>query len=114
MSDTLNAMRSRAGLYPTKFNQRESALAKTISNGLGAFTIVAAGEATTAGGAAAEDISLSGVLASDLCICTLQAKGATPRTILTAATDADKITVTWSGDPSTDHVVTYLVLRALS
>jgi hypothetical protein len=74
--------------------------------------VVYAGEHTTAGGAAAEDITVTGALATDLAVCTLHTKGATPRVIVTALAAADKVTVTFDGDPSTDHVVTYTVLRA--
>jgi len=73
-----------------------------------------AGEHTTVGGAAAEAITVTGVLDTDLVLVTLHTEGATPRTILTAAaTAADTITVTFSGDPAADHVVTYVVYRAL-
>lgn len=74
--------------------------------------IVFAGEHTTVGGGAAEAIAIPGVLASDLVLTQLETEGATPRTILTAATSADIVTVTFSGDPAADHVVTYQVLRA--
>jgi hypothetical protein len=74
--------------------------------------VVYAGEHTTTGGAAAEDITVTGALATDLAVCTLHTKGATPRVIVTALAATDKVTVTFDGDPSTDHVVTYTVLRA--
>jgi len=72
-----------------------------------------AGEFTTAGGDATESIPAVGALATDLVVVTLHTVGATPRTILTALAVADAITVTMSGDPSTDHVLTYVVLRAV-
>jgi predicted RecA/RadA family phage recombinase len=78
---------------------------------LSGFEIVAAGEATTAGGAAAEDITISGVVATDLCLVTIHTVGSTPRVIVTSLAAAGKITVTFADDPSTDHVVTYIVLR---
>lgn len=67
---------------------------------------------TTVGGAAAEAITVAGVLATDIVHVTLRAVGSTPRTILTAIPSTDTITVTFSGDPSSDHIVTYSVLRA--
>jgi hypothetical protein len=73
---------------------------------------VYAGEFTTVGGDADEAISISGVLATDLVHVTLHTKGATPRTILQAQADTDVINVVMSGDPSTDHILTYSVLRA--
>jgi len=85
----------------------DSATSKNTSD----KSIVAVGEHTTVGGAAAEDITLTGVLATDFVLVTLHTVGSTPRTILTSVAAAGKITVTFSGDPSTDHVVTYLVIR---
>lgn len=76
--------------------------------------IFAAGEFTTAGGDANEAITVTGALATDIAIVTLKTKGATPRTILTAAAATDAINVVLSADPSTDHVLSYMVLRANS
>jgi hypothetical protein len=87
-------------------------LAKLDSGIAPSHIVVAAGKYTTAGGAASEDQTLAGVLATDIVIYSLQDKGATPRTILTGKPDTDKITWTFSGDPSTDHIVSYQVLRA--
>lgn len=67
---------------------------------------------TTVGGDATESIVAAGVLDTDLVQVTLHTPGVTPRTILSAASAADAITVTMSGDPSTDHVLQYIVLRA--
>lgn len=109
---TFKTEASKAGNYPNRrFGQRERKLLESIQ-GAFPFGAMFAAEYTTVGGAAAEAISVPGVLASDVVICSLAAKGATPRTILTAATTADTITVTFSGDPSTDHVVSYVVFRA--
>lgn len=74
--------------------------------------VVAAGEFTTAGGDANETITVAGALATDLVHVTLHTKGASPVTILTASVSAGQIDVVMSGDPSTDHVLTYSVLRA--
>lgn len=71
-----------------------------------------AGTHTTVGGAASEDITVTGAAATDIVSATLRQKGATPRTILTALAATDKITLTFSGDPSTDHKVDYVVFRA--
>jgi len=75
--------------------------------------IVAAGSVTTAGGAAAEVISVEGVLSTDTVIAVLKAVGAGPVTILTVEAGTDQITVTFSGDPSNDHEVSYEVIRAV-
>lgn len=74
--------------------------------------ILATGLFTTLGGDATEVITVQGVETGDTAIVTLNVKGATPRTILTAITSANTITVVLSGDPSTDHVLQYLVVRS--
>ena len=74
--------------------------------------VVYAGEFTTVGGDTDETISVSGVVATDLVHVTLHTAGATPVTIIDAAAGTDQIDVDMSADPSTDHVLTYSVLRA--
>ena len=74
--------------------------------------VMFAGEFTTAGGDANETITVTGALATDLVHATLHTVGGTPRTILTARANTNAIDVVMSGDPSTDHVLTYTVLRA--
>lgn len=76
--------------------------------------VVYAGEHTTVGGAAAEAISVAGVLATDLVFVQLKAQGAAPQTVLIAVPTADTVTVTFSADPSNDHIVYYQVVRATS
>lgn len=76
--------------------------------------VIAAGEFTTAGGDADEAITVAGMLATDLVFVNVQTAGATPRTIVDAAAAAGQINVDMSGDPSTDHVLSYMVLRAIS
>ena len=71
-----------------------------------------AAQYTTVGGAASEAISVPGVLSTDLVWAQLKVAGGTPRTILTAAATNDTVTVVFSGNPSTDHVIYYQVLRA--
>lgn len=75
--------------------------------------VVAAGSHTTAGGDANESISVSGALSTDIAIVVLHTKGATPRTILTAQAASGAIDVEMSGDPSTDHVLKYILVRAV-
>jgi dihydroxyacid dehydratase/phosphogluconate dehydratase len=91
------------------------AIAKKVGLGdiLGAWShyVVAAGSHTTAGGDANESITVSGITSSDIAIVVLHTKGATPRTILTSQAGTDAIAVEMSGDPSTDHVLKYMVIR---
>lgn len=74
--------------------------------------VVYAGEFTTVGGDADEAITVTGAAGTDLVLVSLKTKGSTPRTILTAAAATNAINIVMSGDPSTDHVITYMVLRA--
>jgi len=67
---------------------------------------------STANGGGVNAVTVTGVAATDVVIATLQTAGSTPRTILTAIPTTNTITVTFSGDPSTDHIVSYMVLRA--
>lgn len=76
--------------------------------------VLFAGKFTTLGGDANEQISVAGVLATDIVMVSLQDKGVTPRTILTAKAATDAINLVFSGDPSTDHIVCYEVLRAVA
>ena len=82
-----------------------------IATGNTMYKVVSAGEFTTAGGDASESITDSDVVATDLVIVQLKTEGSTPRTVDAATAAAGAITVTMSGDPSTDHVLQYFVLR---
>lgn len=122
-----------AGGYPSvRFNQRERKLLATVkdyvdtlpagsitlselASGIAPSHVVKfAGKYTTLGGSATEAQTVTGVAATDIVVATLQDKGATPRTILTSKPTLNTITYIFSGDPSTDHVVSYVVLRAAS
>ena len=97
---------TRAGKYPSKrFNQRERKLLQSVSES------VQAGKFTTLGGDATEVITAAGVEATDVVVVSLQAQGAVPRTILKAVPTANTITVTMSGDPSTDHVIAWVAIK---
>lgn len=74
--------------------------------------VFAAGEFTTAGGDADEAITVTGAVATDIVLVTLQTAGAVPVTIIDAAAGVDVIDVDMSADPSTDHVLSFMVLRA--
>lgn len=74
------------------------------------FDIFAAGTHTTVGGAAAEAITVTGVLASDIAFANYSATDDTD-TISDVVCSADTVTVTCSADPSTTHGLHYVVLR---
>lgn len=73
---------------------------------------VAAGIFTTAGGDANESITAAGTLGTDTAIVWVQKAGATPRTVDTITPGTGSIAVVLSGDPSTDHKLAYMVVRA--
>lgn len=75
---------------------------------------VYAGTHTTAGGGATESITVTGAVATDICMCTLETEGATPVTLDAAASNTNAIDLTFSADPSTDHIVSYILFRAAS
>lgn len=106
---------SQAALL-NKMNQiaKKVGLGTLIQGLTGSHYVVAAGEFTTAGGDANESITVSGALASDIVLVTLHTAGSTPRTVVTAQAGADSIAVVMSGDPSTDHVLSYVLLRAVA
>lgn len=122
-----------AGGYPQfRFNQRERKLLASVkayvdslpsgsitlaelSSGIAPSHVVKyAGTFTTLGGDASESITVAGALATDIVCVTVKTAGATPRSIAAAAAGTNAIAVTMSGDPSTDHVLQYVVLRAAS
>lgn len=81
------------------------------TNGL---AVVYAGLKTTAGGSATEAITISNVLVGDIPVVVVNTVGGTPRTVTTAkVTASGTLTVVFSGDPSTDHVLNVVILRAV-
>jgi hypothetical protein len=74
------------------------------------FDIVFAGTHTCVGGAAAETITLTGALATDIAFVTYGATNDTD-TIAKAVMTENTLTVTMSADPGTAHSLHYMVLR---
>ena len=74
------------------------------------WDIFAAGKHTTVGGNAAEAITVTGVLASDIAFACYTTTNDTDL-ISDVACTANTVTVTCSADPSTAHVIDYVVLR---
>lgn len=118
--------------YPQeRFNQRERQVLKSVKvyvdalAGAGSVTLAQlapgvapshvvkyAGTFTTAGGDASETITVTGAAATDIVCVTIKTKGASPVSIAAATAATNAINVTMSADPSTDHVLQYVVLRA--
>ncbi len=80
------------------------------------YGVVAAGSHTTTGGAATEDIEVTGMLQTDVPIVTVQDNGTNNVTLLESKAKAGggNITCTFSGNPGADTIINYIVLRALA
>lgn len=116
---SLAAEAALAHAYPQTLNRRERKIAESVKAYVDgqvtvrpAFVTVAAGTRATVAGSATQTLTISGALSSDLALVVLKTAGATPRTVLTASAGSGAVTVVMSGDPSTDHVLTYMLLRA--
>lgn len=69
---------------------------------------------TTVGGAAAEDVTIAGVVATDVVLVSLKDDGTNNVSISSVATATGKITITFSGNPGNDAIVNILVVRPIS
>lgn len=77
---------------------------------MGAYPKFAANYTTT-GGAAAEAITVTGALVTDIPFVMLQDGGTNTVTVASAAVTANTLTITFSADPGDDAVVSYALLR---
>lgn len=71
-----------------------------------------AGQPTTVGGAAAEAFTVTGAAATDLAFVQIVDNGTGNVTALQAAVTTNTLTVTFSGNPGSDTVFNYQLLRA--
>jgi hypothetical protein len=109
-----------AGQYPSnRFNQRERKLLASVKDyvdaaapSLASHVIKYAAQRTTVGGAAAEAITVTGALATDLAFVQIKDNGTGNVTILQAALTSNTLTVTFSGDPGADTIIYYQIVRA--
>jgi hypothetical protein len=99
--NSLRAHASSSGVEHSLVSQNESKSKNYIE-----FS----GKATTIGGAASEDISITGVKDSQICNVFMIQEGAIPVTVKSAICAENKITITFSGDPSDDHIISYLII----
>lgn len=67
---------------------------------------------TTTGGAAAEAITVTGLLGTDLVFVMLEDDGTNNVSVLSAVPSADTLTVTFSADPGNDAIINYVCFRA--
>lgn len=72
------------------------------------------GQPTTAGGAAAEAITVTGAAATDLAFVTMVDQGSNTVSIVKAVVTTNTLTVTFSADPGNDAVINYVLFRAAS
>lgn len=79
-----------------------------------AFVVKFAGQHTTAGGDANETATVTGVLATDIAIATIEDNGTNDVTLLQTAAAANAVNFTLSADPGTDCIINYIVLRAVA
>lgn len=70
------------------------------------------GQVTTAGGAPAEVIAITGAQVTDLAFVQMVDNGTNNASIVSAVVTADTLTVTFSADPGADAVINYQLLRA--
>lgn len=73
-----------------------------------------AGSFTTIGGDVNEAIPVSGALGTDIALVFMKTVGVSPVTIVSAAAATDAINVVMSANPAGDHVLSYVVLRAIA
>jgi hypothetical protein len=112
MALNLRTEAGRAKRSPSRLNAREAKIAEAVVAEMDSkIGVVAALQHTTVGGAAAEDITIAGVLATDVVSVVLHTVGSTPRTVSKAVAASGKVTVTFSDDPADDHVVNVIVVR---
>lgn len=79
-----------------------------------AYVVKFAGQPTTAGGGAAEAITVTGAAATDLAFVQMVDDGTNNVTIVNAVVTLNTLTVTFSGDPGADCVINYQIIRATS
>ena len=116
MAISLATEAAGAGKYPaSRFNKKDRMILSAVKTYVDAqvtLSYVAASDATTtAGGAAAEVVSVAGVLAGDKVVWSILDAGTNSVTGVSAVAGAGQITFTFSGDPAADTIISYLVLR---
>lgn len=94
----------KAGLPVDAFKNQQSELHQTITS------FIKGGDFTTAAGSATQTIAVDGATDSDIAIVTVKTAGAAPKGIVSASAASGQINVVMSGDPSTDHVLTWVLL----
>lgn len=105
---TLNTITITNSADPLVAHAAQYALLRQV--GFPGYDIFAAGTHTTVGGAAAEAITITGALATDIALVQYSATDDTD-TISKAVMTANTLTVTMSANPGTTHGLHYCILR---
>ena len=71
--------------------------------------IFTAGTFTTSGGDSTETVSITGVKSGMKCIAQVSTEGAIPVSVQSSICSENTVTIKLSGDPSTDHTITYMI-----
>lgn len=82
-----------------------------------AYVVLYAGKHTTSADASdpyTNALAVTGVAATDIVVCSVQTCGASPVSLIGCIPTTDTLTFRFSADPSTDHIVSYSVLRIIS
>lgn len=98
--------RKKSGIYQVDNNRTNWSLIPLESSPL-----LTMAQYTTVGGAAAEAVIISGVLATDLASVQMVNDGTNNVTVLQAACTANTLTVTFSGNPGAGAVINYWIYR---
>jgi hypothetical protein len=106
MTQSSPTARKNAGMYQVDHNGSNWNLMPLESSPL-----LAMAQYTTVGGAAAEAITIAGVLSTDLADVQVVNDGTANVTVLQAACTANTLTVTFSGNPGADCVINYWIYR---
>ena len=102
-------MSAKKGIAILKLRTGKDEFTKELSS-----VAVISGSATTVGGAATETFSVTGALTSDIAVVSVSTAGSTPVTVAACKVSAaNTLSVTFSSNPAADHVISYVLFRAV-
>jgi hypothetical protein len=114
MAINLKSEADKAGAHPSRrFGQRERKLLESVAAAI-PFQTVTAGTFNTVGGDASETIPVASAKTGDIVLVSVKTAGAVPVSVVAAAAANGSIAVTMSANPAADHVLQYIVVRALA
>lgn len=103
---------AKAGKYPSRFNKREAKMLESVQSFVGGFKVIATGTHTTTN-ALSQSITVAGALSSDTVMVMVKTQGAVPAVVQAASAGTGSITAIMDVLPSTDHVLSYILIRAV-